>query len=416
MASWRRRWWSRPCTARPVTPVAPPYAESSGASRRGQCLWRRRALLLLPLIWACAAAAAPAAAPADCPLAHAPYSSRTVLLDLLLDPAARAVLQREAPAVLQPPFGGGDWPLQPPSFAAIVTPALLLGMSSAGSGTVAALDAALAQVPVTEAATHARCARYDTTPPALPQRIRRPAILVFDKITGFRDVPSVDAAAAALRAMAARRGWTLVSSGNAAVFNARDLGRFDAVVWNNISGDALTVSQQQAFQHWLAAGGGYAGIHGSAGDPVYVWDWYADVLIGARFRGHPMSPQFQQARIMVADPASAITRGLGAGWTMSEEWYSFDSSPRLNGAHVLATLDEASYSPVGMGGQDLRMGDHPIAWTRCLGDGRVFYTAIGHRPENYREPHSARLLEQGIEWAMGRGATRCRAGQEARNR
>ena len=29
----------------------------------------------------------------DCPLAHSPYSSGTVLLDLLLDPVAKAVLE-----------------------------------------------------------------------------------------------------------------------------------------------------------------------------------------------------------------------------------------------------------------------------------------------------------------------------------
>jgi len=63
-----------------------------------------------------------------------------------------------------------------------------------------------------------------------------------------------------------------------------------------------------------------------------------------------------------------------------------------------------------MGGQDLRMGDHPIAWAKCIGDGRSFYTAIGHRPESYSEPHVVKLLEQAITWAAGTGETRCRAG------
>jgi type 1 glutamine amidotransferase len=379
------------------------------------CLRRLGAWLLL-LCAGSGAALAYAAPVADCPLAHAPYSSRTVLLDLLIDPAARAVLERQAPSLLKPPFGDQDWPLQPPSFAAIVTPELLRRMMPAGGAATADLDAALAQVPVSEAATRARCARYDATPPVLPARIGRPALLVFDKITGFRDAPSVDAATQALQAMAARHHWTIVATNNGAVFNARDLARFDAVVWNNVSGDALTVSQQEAFKRWLAAGGGYAGIHGSAGDPFYVWDWYADTLIGARFKGHPMNPQFQPATVIVADPASGITRGLGSTWIMTEEWYSFEASPRLTGAHVLATLEEGSYSPVGMGGTDLRMDDHPIAWSRCIGQGRVFYTAIGHRPENYRESHSVRLLEQGIEWAAGRGESRCRDGREVPRR
>ena len=82
------------------------------------------------------------------------------------------------------------------------------------------------------------------------------------------------------------------------------------------------------------------------------------------------------------------------------------------GATVIATLDESSYQLVGHGGQDLHMGDHPIAWTRCVGNGRSFYSAIGHRPEIYSEPTYATLLEQGIAWAAGGGATVCRNGAE----
>ena len=344
----------------------------------------------------------------ECTLAHQPYSSRTVLLDLLIDRAARDVLERVAPSVLKPPFGGSEWPTKPPTFAAIITPEVLLRREQNGPASIAALDAALARVALTPEAIRARCARYDTVPPSLPAEIRRPAILVFDKITGFRDVPSVEAAAAALKTMAARRGWALVFTDNGAVFNAADLARFDAIVWNNVSGDALTVPQEDAFKKWLLNGGGFAGMHGSGGDPVYVWDWYADTLIGARFKGHPMSPQYQPARVVVEDRGSAITVGLGDGWTMTEEWYSFEKSPREKGAHVLAKLDESTYSPVGMGGEDLRMGDHPIAWTQCIGDGRSFYSAIGHRPESYTEPNSALLLERGIEWAAGLGENRCR--------
>jgi len=83
----------------------------------------------------------------------------------------------------------------------------------------------------------------------------------------------------------------------------------------------------------------------------------------------------------------------------------------LRGAHILATLDESTYSPMA-GPSDLHMGDHPIAWNQCVGNGRSFYTAIGHRPESYTEVHSAKLLERGLAWAAGLGATRCRGGHE----
>ena len=374
---------------------------------------KRFALFLIALA---ALAASPAAAGSgmDCPLARQPYSSRTLLTDLLLNPATKAILDREVPDLVSGlSRGHGGGPL-PPGFTTIISPELLLGMRPGGQALVARLDASLAKVPLTKAAIRARCARYDRTPPKLPGRIGRPAILVFEKITGFRDGPSVEAAQVALKAMAARRGWTLIFSENGAVFNARDLARFDAVVWNNVSGDALTVPQQNAFKAWLAKGGGYAGFHGSAGDPVQVWDWYVDTLVGARFIGHSMDPQYQTGRVVVEDRDHPITRGLPAEWTMSEEWYSFAKSPRTDGTRILATLDERSYSPVGFGGRDIRMGDHPIAWIRCIGSARSFYTAIGHRPESYTEPNSARLLEQGIAWAAGLGETRCRKGKETR--
>jgi uncharacterized protein len=109
-----------------------------------------------------------------------------------------------------------------------------------------------------------------------------------------------------------------------------------------------------------------------------------------------MSPQFQEAKVRVDDSKASITRGLQSEWTMTDEWYSFRSDPRKNGAQILATLDESTYKPMS-GKTDISMGDHPIAWTQCVKDGRSFYTAIGHRPESYSEPNTRKLLEQGVE-------------------
>ena len=368
--------------------------------------------LVIQGLFAMAASAAVAAPVTDCPLAKVPYSSDTVLLDLRLDPAAKAVLDKEFPGLSKFPMAPLLAGTTPPTFAAILSPAKLAVLLPKGSLDRAQMDRDLAAIPITPEAVERRCARYDHERPVLPTVLPHPAILVFDKIVGFRDGPSVDAAAAALKAMAARRGWTLVFTDKAGVFNAEDLGRFDAVVWNNVSGDALTLPQRDAFRHWLEAGGGFAAFHGSAGDPVYLWDWYADSLIGARFVGHPMSPQFQAAKVVVDDPSAAVTEGLPPSWTLTEEWYSFAASPRLTGAHVLARLDEGTYSPIGMGGVDLRMGDHPIAWTRCLANGRAFYSAIGHRPESYSDAASLRLLEQGIAWSAGLGRSVCHGGAE----
>lgn len=359
----------------------------------------------VPSCWAQASAASP---DVDCPAAFRVYSSATPLLDLMLDPAAKAVVDRDLPGFLAklPPILTKP---TPPTLADVLTIQVMSAeFSAVPQEALEKLDKDLALVPLTRQAAVARCARYDHTAPALPKSLPHPALLVFSKSNGFRDDPSVNAAVALLKTIAGRQHWAIFFTENAAVFNVADLKRFDAVVWNNVSGDVLTLSQRRDFRAFLEGGGGFAGLHGSGGDPYYDWDWYADGLIGARFKSHPMSPQFQPAKLKVDERQNPIVRGLPAEWTMTDEWYSFRSNPRQNGAHVLVTLDESTYQPVS-GKMDLRMGDHPIAWTRCIGSGRSFYTAIGHRPESYSEPNTSKLMEQGIAWAAGIGANSCKA-------
>jgi uncharacterized protein len=42
-----------------------------------------------------------------------------------------------------------------------------------------------------------------------------------------------------------------------------------------------------------------------------------------------------------------------------------------------------------------------ILWTREIGKGRVFYSALGHGKEAWRNPAWQKLIAQGILWAAG---------------
>ncbi len=349
----------------------------------------------------CAALALPAAAAApvtDCPLRDAPFSTKSPLIDILLSDAARGVLNT-ATANRFAQLPKGFMGVEPPTFAAILTLETAARFTGLAPDEVAKLDAPLRALPVTAADKVARCARYDNEVPKFNLPKGKPRLLLFEKINGFRDVPSVDAARAALLAMAERKGWAIIVSENGGAFNPATLKQFDAVIWNNISGDVLTLSQRQAFQNYMEQGGGFVAVHGSAGDPAYFWGWYVDTLLGARFIGHPRDPQFQDARVVVDDPAHPVARSLPREWTMKDEWYSFGTNPRAAGAKVILTLDEKSYNPGDLMGRDLRMGnDHPLAWTNCIGKGRMFYSAIGHMPETYSQPQYVALLESAIPW------------------
>jgi type 1 glutamine amidotransferase len=253
---------------------------------------------------------------------------------------------------------------------------------------------------------------HDSVPPELPPTLGKTAILVFSKTNGFRH-DSIGAANDALAKIAARHGWSVFETENGAVFNPSQLARFKAVVWNNVSGDVLGTDQQNALKAYLENGGGFVGIHAAGGDFRYVWRWYVDDLIGAQFIGHTLGPQFPQATVHIEDHDHPATRGLPSEWTRSDEWYSFASDPRRRGYHVLATLDERTYEPVMRFNMpflkpiNLRMGDHPIVWLHCIGNGRVFYSAMGHRAEAYREPEYVRMLDGAIVWAAGLDGKSC---------
>lgn len=243
---------------------------------------------------------------------------------------------------------------------------------------------------------------FETTPPTLPSDLGpRPRILNFSKTNGFRHVSAIDAATTSVETIAKTQGWTVYHTENGAIFNDEQLAEFDVIFGNNCTGDNWTEDQQAAFKRFMENGGGFVGVHGAAGTRFDFWDWYKQDLLKGQFVGHPMFPQFQTATVQFEDRTHPATTHFPAAWDHEDEWYSFSNNPREDGAAVLASLDESTYKPKAMG-TDLSMGDHPIIWSHCLtGDGRVFFSALGHEATTYERPEHAQLLRGALAWAMG---------------
>jgi type 1 glutamine amidotransferase len=252
---------------------------------------------------------------------------------------------------------------------------------------------------------------HDSVAPELPAQLARPAVLVFTKTNSFRHEDGIAAGAQLLQEIAARRGWGFFHTENGAVFNPEQLTRFDVVVFHNTSGDTLDAAQETAFQSWLEAGGGWVGTHSSGDSSHKEWQWYQDTLIGGLFTFHIMGPQFQEARVIVEDASHPAAAKLPAEFTHTEEWYSWEESARAKGFHVILSIDETSYEPYArMFGeeQDLRMGDHPVVWSRCVGKGRALYSTLGHGADAYRTAEHPLLLEGAVAWAAGVEGDDCR--------
>jgi cytochrome c len=214
-------------------------------------------------------------------------------------------------------------------------------------------------------------------------------VLVFSKTAGFRH-DSIPDGIAAIQALGDQNGFDVEATEDATAFTADNLSRFAAVVFLSTTGDVLNDDQQTAFENYINAGGGYAGVHAAA-DTEYDWPFYGQ-LVGAWFKSHPA---IQQATVDVVDHDHPSTADLPDHWTRTDEWYNYRTNPRAN-VKVLAQLDETSYAP----GPDA-MGDHPITWCHAQEQGRSWYTGLGHTKESYTEDNFLSQLKGGIEYAAG---------------
>lgn len=152
----------------------------------------------------------------------------------------------------------------------------------------------------------------------------------------------------------------------------------------------------KAMMEWVRAGGAFVGIHASTDsfkdDPAYV------KFIGGAFKTHGSGNS--EVTIKVEDPNHPATKMLGSEWTIVDEIYQFDGFDR-NNVHVLLSIDmdKTNLKP-----QKMEKGQyHPIAWTRTEGKGRVFYTALGHRPDVWTNPLYQKHLLAGLAWTLGCG-------------
>ena len=217
-------------------------------------------------------------------------------------------------------------------------------------------------------------------------------VLVFSKTAGFRH-DSIPAGVEAMKQLGTAHGFFVDATEDANRFADDSLARYSVVIFLNTTGDVLSDAQQEAFERYINAGGGFVGIH-SATDTEHDWPWYGK-LVGARFRSHPA---IQKAVVEVVDRAHPSTTHLPERWERTDEWYDFDAHPRTrigDRLRLLAVLDEATYA----GGQ---MGqEHPFAWCHEFSGGRAWYTAGGHTIESFSEPAFLQHVLGGIQWAAG---------------
>lgn len=185
---------------------------------------------------------------------------------------------------------------------------------------------------------------------------------------------------------------------------------FDVVATQNCSGLTLSDYAVVVFYttgelplngrrliEYVRRGGGFVGIH-CATDTFYKFAPYGE-MIGGTFNGHPWH---QKVGIKVEDASHPSTRHLGGSFEIRDEIYQFRNWDR-NKVDVLLSLDTATVDAEKPGVRR-RDGDFALAWCRRFGFGRVFYTALGHRAEVWKDERFLRHVRGGIRWASQGGA------------
>jgi len=256
--------------------------------------------------------------------------------------------------------------------------------------------------------------------PASPAK----SVLVFTKSSGFEhDVvkringkPSL--ADDTITTLGDKHGFHVGVTKDGRIFDEKKFHDYSAIVFYT-TGDLTTLGTDgkppmsaEGKQNLLEAihkGMGFVGIHAAADtfhpqpDPRDLSNRYSAhgeqqdpylKMLGAEFIIHGSDPRLQDANLIVNDPKFPGLEAVSSPVSLKEEWYSLKDFQ--SDLHVILTLDTK-----GMHGACYERAPYPVTWARMHGRGRVFYTAIGDRPENWTNEFFLSLLGGGIRWAIG---------------
>jgi uncharacterized protein len=226
-------------------------------------------------------------------------------------------------------------------------------------------------------------------------RAERPPerILYFTCSAGYRhDV--IPLSKAILTQLGANSGlFEVTATEDTSEFSTENLKRYAAVMFYTTGELPMSGAQKASLLNFARSGGGFVGVH-SATDTFYTWPDYLD-LIGGYVNDHPWH---RTVTIEVVDPADPLVAFLGKSLQIEDEIYQI-SDFDYRGSHVLLRLDQSSVD-LSKSGVHQRFYGWPLAWIRFYGQGRVFYTALGHEASVWQDPRYQRMLTNAILWSM----------------
>ncbi len=243
-----------------------------------------------------------------------------------------------------------------------------------------------------------------------------PRILFFSRSEGFEHGPvavkdgAPSVAEKVLGDLAAENGAPFKSTKDGGQITADNLKNFDLVIFytqgdllNPKSKDGAPPMTEQGLKDllaWVEKGGRFMGFH-SASDTFHT---PADgevtpylKMVGAEFRGH--GAQFE-GTVKVVDTSHPAMASIPQDWKLKEEWYMFKNFNTAS-IHVLALLDPGAERAKQ---ESYNIPNYPIIWVNKVGNGKVYFSALGHREEVWADPIFQRSIVDAAQWLTEEGS------------
>ena len=149
----------------------------------------------------------------------------------------------------------------------------------------------------------------------------------------------------------------------------------------------ITREQETGLLEAVKSGVGIAGWHGGMGDSFRNNTEY-QFMVGGQWVAHPGGVIDYDVQII--DHKDPITKGL-SDFHMQSEQYFMHVDPS-NEVLATTTFD-------GTGSPWIAGCVMPVVWKRAWGQGRVFYSSLGHVARDFDVPECREIMRRGMLWA-----------------
>jgi len=149
----------------------------------------------------------------------------------------------------------------------------------------------------------------------------------------------------------------------------------------------ITGEQERGLEGAIKSGVGFGGWHGGAGDAFRNQTEY-QFMVGGQWVAHPGG--IVDYTVNITNHDDPITKGISDFAMRSEQYYMHvDPSNQVLATTVFSGVDAPWVKGCVM----------PVVWKRMYGEGKVFYSSLGHVKSDFDVAEVTEIMKRGLVWA-----------------